>query len=86
MDETRTYKPGDYPPTPEWAIPCKATGPDPSRAEMAMAIYPQCLANYHSSVKDQDCGYFTGWEEVVAEAAVKHADALIAALARKEAK
>ena len=60
------------------------TRTDPSRAEMAMAIYPQCLAYYHRAMENGEVGAVAGWKDSVAESAVEHADALIAALARKE--
>jgi hypothetical protein len=58
--------------------------PDPSRAEMAMRLYPTLLRNFDETVRRGECGYTPGWREGIADDAVKHADALIAALARKE--
>ena len=61
-----------------------ADRPDPSRAEMAMHIYPTVLAGMESAVERGEAGFTPGWREHAASEAVKLADALIAALARKE--
>jgi hypothetical protein len=50
------------------------TGPDPSRAEMAMHIMAGMLA----------CPIVTGSADEIAKSSVEYADALQAALARKE--
>ena len=60
------------------------TRTDPSRAEMAMHLYPALLRNFDETVRRGECGYTPGWREGIADDAVEHADALIAALARKE--
>jgi hypothetical protein len=56
------------------------TRPDPSRAEIAMRLYPALLRNFDETVRRGECGYTPGWREGIADEAVKHADALRSAL------
>jgi hypothetical protein len=58
----------------------RVTGPDPSRAEMAMRLYPHVLASAEACVLRGEASFTPDWREQTAAEAVKLADALRAAL------
>jgi hypothetical protein len=63
---------------PFWT--CIADRPDPSRAEMAMHLYPHVLASAEACVLRGEASFTPDWREQTAAEAVKLADALRAAL------
>jgi hypothetical protein len=59
------------------------TRPDPSRAEMAMHLYPYVIAEFNSAVAKGQVRTDPNWREGCAGEAVRQADALLGALKEK---